>query len=202
MRKDNLTGKKYGMLTVLQEGERHISSSGNSYLRWLCKCECGKERLVTPTGLKSGIIWSCGCSNFSKPHGNRKTTAQDASFNALWNRNIQAAKRRNHQWSLTKKQFKNLIYSRCHYCNTNPSTSYNVYATKNGTYRAGCNKEWADKATLFYNGIDRKDNNKGYIDGNVLTCCFICNRAKLTMSYNDFIKWIEKIKNNYENLLH
>lgn len=46
-----------------------------------------------------------------------------------------------------------------------------------------------------YNGIDRMDNSKGYVDGNVLPCCSICNHAKHVMNYDDFISWINRIVN-------
>lgn len=29
-----------------------------------------------------------------------------------------------------------------------------------------------------YNGVDRKDNAKGYVTGNCLPCCWPCNYAK------------------------
>jgi len=53
----SLVGKKYNMLTVLaQEG---INKEGK-YL-WLCRCECGNEKKLTGTILKSGSSKSCGC---------------------------------------------------------------------------------------------------------------------------------------------
>lgn len=66
----------------------------------------------------------------------------------------------------------------CHYCGLPASES-------NGTeeYR--------------YNGIDRKDSSRGYIKGNVVSCCRTCNTVKMDKSYEEFIAmyrgWAERV---------
>lgn len=42
-------------------------------------------------------------------------------------------------------------------------------------------------------GIDRIDNNFGYIDGNCVPCCRACNIGKSIYSYDDFINRCKKI---------
>ncbi len=44
---EDLTGKKYGKLTVI----KFIERKDTSYY-WLCKCECGNEKIVTASNLK------------------------------------------------------------------------------------------------------------------------------------------------------
>lgn len=39
------------------------------------------------------------------------------------------------------------------------------------------------------NGIDRVDNNIGYLKNNVISCCWVCNRAKGSMSVDEFDTW-------------
>jgi len=46
------TGKKYGKLTVIKYLENQ---------KWLCKCECGKEKIVHSKHLIPGVTKSCGC---------------------------------------------------------------------------------------------------------------------------------------------
>ena len=41
--------------------------------------------------------------------------------------------------------------------------------------------------------IDRIDNSKGYIKGNVVSCCKKCNTAKNTMTTEEFKQWIKKV---------
>lgn len=52
----DLTGQRYGKLTVIKPGE-----SINGHTRWLCVCDCGKEAIVTTSHLRNGSTKSCGC---------------------------------------------------------------------------------------------------------------------------------------------
>lgn len=64
-RKD-LTGKKFGKLTVL--GQSTKKSSKNKYLRfWDCICDCGEKTTVETNSLKYGKTSSCGCKR--REHG-------------------------------------------------------------------------------------------------------------------------------------
>ena len=52
----DLTGKKFGRWTVI---ERAPSTSRNA--KWLCRCECGNEKIVPASVLRNGSSKSCGC---------------------------------------------------------------------------------------------------------------------------------------------
>lgn len=54
--KEDLTGRRFGRLTVVEECER----MGNR-VAWLCKCDCGNYTKVRAHHLKGGQIVSCGC---------------------------------------------------------------------------------------------------------------------------------------------
>jgi hypothetical protein len=57
-KKVDLTGQRFGRLTVIKDsGER----DKNSGIRWLCKCDCGREILTKGYSLKCGDTNSCGC---------------------------------------------------------------------------------------------------------------------------------------------
>ena len=43
-------------------------------------------------------------------------------------------------------------------------------------------------------GLDRVDNGRGYIEGNVLPCCIICNNMKKTLDVKHFINHVLKIR--------
>ena len=47
----NLTGQKFGRLTVIK---RSYPNSKFRNAMWLCKCDCGKEKIVSSVNLKSG----------------------------------------------------------------------------------------------------------------------------------------------------
>lgn len=59
MRLVNIAGRRFARWTVLS------TSSERRYNRvmWLCRCDCGTERLVAGPNLTTGISKSCGCLN-------------------------------------------------------------------------------------------------------------------------------------------
>ena len=59
MKKLDLSGKKFGSLTVIREA---CKPAGSAFSYWLCKCECGKKLSVRGVCLKHGNTTSCGCS--------------------------------------------------------------------------------------------------------------------------------------------
>lgn len=71
MKRINLTGKRFGRLTVISFDE--------SSKKWLCKCDCGNQKLVGRCHLMDGHSRSCGClnseitSNRNYRHGFSKT---------------------------------------------------------------------------------------------------------------------------------
>lgn len=44
--------------------------------------------------------------------------------------------------------------------------------------------------------MDRVDSKKGYLINNVVACCWNCNKAKASLSQEDFLRLIENIYNN------
>ena len=58
----DLSGQKFGKLTVLYRVADHISKNGNRRVVWRCKCECGNETDVMALNLTRNHTLSCGCS--------------------------------------------------------------------------------------------------------------------------------------------
>ena len=60
---NNLIGRNFGRLTVLNKAESYISPSGRKERKWECVCNCGNPKLVyaTTSSLKQGVTTSCGC---------------------------------------------------------------------------------------------------------------------------------------------
>ena len=63
MKREDLTGRKFGRLTV-------VSYAGSQ--KWSCICECGNHRIVRADHLKSGNTQSCGCLNAENVHAKKK----------------------------------------------------------------------------------------------------------------------------------
>ena len=57
----DLTGQRFGKLTVV----KYLCSDNNINTRrgkmWLCKCDCGGEKIASSYQLRKGNISSCGC---------------------------------------------------------------------------------------------------------------------------------------------
>ena len=70
---------------------------------------------------------------------------------------------------LTAEQFEALARSVCWYCGGGPV------------------RAWSHSTEPRFNGLDRIDNSEGYIDGNVVACCGMCNKAKGTLSVGQFL---------------
>ena len=59
----DLTGQLFGRLVVLSRYPRSRYSREKS-ARWLCKCDCGNEKIATSIMLKRHKVRSCGCLRF------------------------------------------------------------------------------------------------------------------------------------------
>lgn len=57
-KKLDLTGQRFGKLTVLRPAENIGSRTA-----WLCRCDCGQETVVRTFHLRCGHTRTCGCKN-------------------------------------------------------------------------------------------------------------------------------------------
>lgn len=168
-----LTGRKFNRLTVIDFA--HIDKSGQTC--WLCKCDCGNEKIIRASYLRSGDTKSCGCLK-KEIDENRTLPEGIAACNIVLSRHKAQAKERNLEQALTDEQIIELHKGNCHYCGAPPSQTW-FRPRNNGSY--------------IYNGIDRVDNNKGYTIMNTVSCCWNCNKAKDTQTYDEFLSHIKRI---------
>ena len=166
----NLIGKTFNFLTVV---DRALNKGQN--VMWKCLCVCDNVVIVQGKALNSGHTKSCGCRGKERAFG---------FISQMYANYRVAAKRRNLNFELTFGDFSNLIKQNCHYCDSSPISKENRADVKRGSF----------KEIISVNGVDRVDNNLGYVVTNCVPCCSICNRAKRTLSYQDFISWINKIR--------
>lgn len=57
----DLTGQRFGNLTVLSKDESYIKPSGQKVTMWKCICSCGKIISVRSEYLRNCSTTSCGC---------------------------------------------------------------------------------------------------------------------------------------------
>lgn len=57
----DLTGIKFGNLTVLKRAKNKISPNGLKRTVWECLCVCGNKKDILASNLQRGFTQSCGC---------------------------------------------------------------------------------------------------------------------------------------------
>lgn len=102
-----------------------------------------------------------------------------ASAHAVYCSYAKRAKTKGLEWGLAENEFLILTSQQCFYCGSLPAN-----VSKSGVYNGD----------YVYNGIDRLNSEQGYIPGNTVACCAVCNRAKSNMPIEDFLAWIEKFR--------
>ena len=103
----------------------------------------------------------------------RKYYLNNQTIETRYKRYVNDAKLRGLEFNLTVEMFKELVSSHCYYCGE----------------------------TEGLIGIDRRDNNIGYLPENCLSCCKVCNYAKRMRTLDEFISHCERVALK-QNLIH
>lgn len=61
--RESLLGQKFGYLTPIEIATDYITPKGQHHARWLCQCDCGNQKIILGSHLKSGTTKSCGCKS-------------------------------------------------------------------------------------------------------------------------------------------
>ena len=59
----DLTGKKFGMLTAIEQAPSGKDNRGCTITKWWWQCKCGVRKVIPPAPVKRGTVVSCGCYN-------------------------------------------------------------------------------------------------------------------------------------------
>lgn len=116
---------------------------------------------------------------------NVKLEESQSAINTIYYNYRTNANRKYLRFEISKEEFKKLIKQNCFYCNTEPSQKMYSNGQK--------------ISMVIYNGIDRIDNNIGYIDSNCVTCCKICNIMKNNLSLEQFKNHIKLLYLNFND---
>jgi len=189
----DLAGKIFGSFLVLSEGERRLYKGQPIRRHWTCLCnKCGNTKDIFQGSLLYGKSVSCGCwrSEYTRDKNKRNRDSKlergYSGLNKIYKTYIKHAKNRNLEFNLSLDAFKIITSENCYYCDEKPKQISRI----NTNHSSAKNIE---HTTYVYNGIDRVNNTDGYIDGNCVPCCGMCNRAKRNYPINDFINWINKV---------
>lgn len=96
------------------------------------------------------------------------------------------ARERNLDFEITLEDFKKLIKQNCYLCGDPPSIRQRVNRGKH--------------FEISIHGVDRRQNELGYIPGNIVACCHTCNRIKsdfgLAFLKQHIAKMMKKVAND------
>ena len=177
-------GKKINRLTTISYKDG----------KWFCLCECGNHIEVKTNTLNNNNTKSCGClkSEVSKNKsdaliaGRRQFEPRIASARRVW----KAYYYRDKDCNILFDEFIELSQKSCFYCGIEPNTKYNYFSTISSRSSTKAEKE----GLFVYNGLDRIDSGKPHTLDNVVSCCYVCNRAKNNRNVDDFNRWIDELK--------
>ncbi len=147
MRPIDLTGARFGRLVVLKQS---IGSGRGAY--WLCECDCGTQKVIASSCLRSGKTKSCGClhDELSAARMIQQNTTHAESHTRLYGIWSDMRKRcfNKHHWAYERYGGRGITV-----CSEWENyQTFAIWAKRNG---------YSDDLTL-----DRVDNNKSYTPKN------------------------------------
>lgn len=166
----DITGEKFGKLTVISFNEKKPAKAGRFIYLWNCQCDCGNTIIANAGSLAIGNLTSCGCEwhkvKFSGAEIMRNTYKRQAKIRGL-------------DFELTLDECISLFSSDCVYCGCPPKNQYRNF---------------------MYNGIDRVDNTKGYYIKNCVSCCKNCNYAKRDLVLSEWLEYLDRLTQYRQNI--
>lgn len=195
-RKDH-KGQKYHHLTMLRPTRSGGAGKG---MYWLAQCDCGSTREVRASEASLGYVKTCGKCQYHlalvKGAGAiggskfKETNNQKRGLREQERKYAYSAHKRKIPWHLTPREFEEIVLKPCTYCQSSPRE-----------YKSRLNKGKGRVVSATMNGIDRIDSNKGYTFDNCIPCCTTCNRMKLNLPVDVFVKQCTKVSVLFERSL-
>ena len=168
------------------------------------ECDCGKSAIQRLGALVSGVTKSCGCESLLARKRNVKVMQSKRPkdmkshvspfewtiITALMGYSRRAA--RNHTplpvpFELTREEYIKIINGNCHYCGEG-------HCDSRGFKYSRIQDSHIHQGKIYKCvGIDRLDSQKGYTSDNSVPCCETCNRMKMDLEVNTFIRKCKKI---------
>ncbi len=153
------------------------TKSINDFLIWLKMCYNHLNLEFTDSLLTIQINSNEVDIQNNEKYNLRKDDPCYYSKNTFYNvyKNV-CGKKRGLIFELSFEEFFSISQRKCFYCGIEP----------NKLFKKGSSKGF------FYNGLDRINNDMGYIKDNIVTCCSICNESKMNLDQKIFINRIKK----------
>ncbi len=178
--KYNLLNQKFSLLTVisLAPREKWGPNGKSTSQHWLCKCDCGGEKIIRGTHLIRGDTISCGCVRKKKRYEHHNWTGyEEISGNFLYSVKAHAKQRHipfnisiKYMWEIFLKQNRKCALS-------NLELTFQSHARdRNGTA-----------------SLDRINNDKGYVKGNIQWLHKDINQMKMDFTEKQLMEYCKLI---------
>lgn len=171
----NLLGQKFGQLTV-----KDVAAKDKHHkFRWLCLCNCGKEKIINAASLMLGLSTSCGfCERVNF------TGFKDIS-GVFWRKFRDSGLRREYEFDIDLEYVWNIYEQQGRKC-----------ALSNLPIKFHKNYDNPNEQTA---SIDRVNSNLGYVQGNIQIIHKRLNRIKTICNNKEFIAWCHAVASNTKN---
>lgn len=182
---------------LIKPGDKFNKLTAVSYCngKWTCRCDCGKTTIPILTHrLVANKVLSCGCARDLAAKENVKKCIKLCK-----DPRMASARRRwkgyydGDEFTITFEDWLELTQKNCHYCNGEPRNIINAFSKKDGAAA-----ESIKNGDYIHNGIDRIDSLGKHSIDNVVTCCIICNRAKLNRPVQDFLNHLKNLRSSFD----
>jgi len=174
--------KKIGDFVVI----KYLGKNKYKSREWLCKCKCGNERIFRTSMLSgNGVVKATQCKECYKQSVELKNRVYNYIPNRFWYKLLNVSKRRKKEINITKKYL------------------YNIYEQQNKKCAlTGVDLYFTDLRTNYNRytnaSLDRIDNSKGYIKGNLQWLEKRVNMMKQQYSQDEFIEVCKMVTKNNE----
>jgi hypothetical protein len=166
----DLQGKEFHCLTVISDAGRN--ERGN--VIWNCKCKCGKECIAVGYDLTHGKTKTCGCR--LKINNARNWQGYGEIPKTYWSSLNNGASQRSLEFTITIEYANELFLSQNKKCKL-----------------SGLELSFKENSP----SLDRIDNTKGYVKGNVQWVHKHINKIKQTFDNQYFIYLCKLVANEY-----
>jgi hypothetical protein len=176
--KDNSTeiGKRYGKWIVIDNADKRPKGDDC----WLCRCDCGKEKIVLGYNLRSSHSSSCGCQTLKYKSNHPLWTGCGEIFGSYFNAIKLGAKNRELKFDITIIDIWELFLKQERKC---ALTGLNLLLPQ------------TSKDTNATASLDRIDSSKGYIKNNIQWVHKDLNTMKMNLSQEQFINYCRLVVN-------
>ena len=160
-RTKDISGDRYGKYVV----QEYVGKDKHGLTQWLCKCDCGTEKVVRTNSLRTGTTQSCGC--IMQDNAKAQGMARTPEYRSYMDAKIRCNNPNDQKYSWYGArgiEFKfdsfNEFYAEL---GDRPEGNYSLDRIDNdGSYEVG-NVRWATKTEQMNN---RRDYEKPWLDGN------------------------------------